>query len=861
MTRKGNESPIFPSEAFSAVDSTLNLPENQIISSGSLSLSIVLAEPVLYLRGFSPEEYMEKPPTMLRGSLIVRVLKQTKIKSIELTFKGIARTEWPEGIPPKKAETSESHEIYHHQWPFFMAGVGMSTYSSGANMIKLHKDGHVAWERTHPTNDSSSSLNSIFGIHRETMGHRRNNSGPDIASSSQSVEQRRPRSGTESSDTSERSAKGVRALAGKLRRAASPGPSFSKEPFLHTLNLAPRRSFSKEEPVDLDTSSKGYRSFEPGEYYYNFELPLPQSIPESMEANFGSVHYTLEASVERPGAFRNKVTGTKEVILVRCPADNNIEVNEPIAIQKQWEDQLDYEIVISGKAFPIGTKIPMAFKLTPLAKISLHRIRVFITENNEYYCNHKRVHRIEPTRRFLIEEKLSKEGMQGNLLTELASGIEVNGDTILSSAELELDSLIPETFPKKKDILHPNSTYELIQINHWIKIVLRISRPDPTPNAEPGKRKHYEISIDSPIHLLDKKCTNANVYLPEYIDPVSRRASTATHRAIPAGSQAEPRPIHFLRKPSIAPPPFNADTPPPPEDPDAPPDYTIATQDESDSYFERFQKYKLQREKSHEEREMKRKAESQRRPSTIIEGHPTSQGRSQRVGPSSSAAAVVAASSASSISFASAVRAQPSDLGSSVSLSSTNSGASSSSGSTSMLNTSMFASSSRATNTSNSMSPAAPSTFLNSSQARNGSLVSVDITDQSIEADSEDPLSPSIRAQSTIPQTSSSSSNSGLFTSSQFPQSPRSSRPTTTSTGVDTESDIDPLVSPSSSVSETADPDELMPKLYLNSSIDGTPLLQADSSRPRLESTTDLGMYNADEDQASVASMNSLWIT
>ena len=69
----GNLSPIFPTEAFSQVDSSLKLPENELISAGSVSLSIVLAEPVIYLRGFSPEECTERPPSLLRGTLIVKV--------------------------------------------------------------------------------------------------------------------------------------------------------------------------------------------------------------------------------------------------------------------------------------------------------------------------------------------------------------------------------------------------------------------------------------------------------------------------------------------------------------------------------------------------------------------------------------------------------------------------------------------------------------------------------------------------------------------------------------------------------------------------------------------------------------------
>jgi len=57
---------------------------------------------------------------------------------------------------------------------------------------------------------------------------------------------------------------------------------------------------------------------------------------------------------------------------------------EPIFISRYWEDQLHYNIIIAGKSFPIGGRMPIAFKLTPLAKAQVHKLKVFVTENIEY---------------------------------------------------------------------------------------------------------------------------------------------------------------------------------------------------------------------------------------------------------------------------------------------------------------------------------------------------------------------------------------------------------------------------------------------------------------------------------------------
>lgn len=135
---------------------------------------------------------------------------------------------------------------------------------------------------------------------------------------------------------------------------------------------------------------------------------------------------------------------------------------------------------------------------------------------------------------------------------------------------------------------------------------MRISRED---NENPGKRRHFEISIDSPISILSCRATQANLALPEYsgrnadivgLQRVCGCPNAATSNSSPASSSgsvptldslngldalenaipslARPpqahlstnaaagvqRPIHMLRNPSYNPPAFDAEEPPPP---------------------------------------------------------------------------------------------------------------------------------------------------------------------------------------------------------------------------------------------------------------------------------------------------------
>ena len=139
---------------------------------------------------------------------------------------------------------------------------------------------------------------------------------------------------------------------------------------------------------------------------------------------------------------------------------------------------------------------------------------------------------------------------------------------------------------------------------------MRLSKPD---QNDPTRRRHFEISIDSPFHILSCRATQANTALPAYSSPqvathgsqlyecgcpgaAPRRNSPSSFvptlnslngaRASAANQEGEiqspglahpqqahiggptahavQRPIHLLRIPSFNPPAFEDEEPPPP---------------------------------------------------------------------------------------------------------------------------------------------------------------------------------------------------------------------------------------------------------------------------------------------------------
>jgi arrestin-related trafficking adapter 3/6 len=573
--------------------------EKPIATGNGLSISISLAEPVLYLQGFDQNDSTSGTTTMLRGSLHLHVTKQAKLKSISLNFRGKSETEWPEGIPPRRTEFRDAETIMNHTWPFFNAQFPNAEHSHCADIVHLSK-------------------------------------GPTISTKEL----------------------GVTASSFDLfQRTASPRPNVtSREAKRLSLQLNQSRSLGRGESINggPTVAQKGFKVFHPGDYVYNFELPVDSRLPESINVELGNVKYELEALVERSGAFRANLVGTKELTMIRAPAEGSLEQIEPIAISRNWEDQLHYDIVISGKSFPLGASVPIAFKLTPLAKVQCHRIKVFITENIQYFTANKRVHRLEPTRKVQLFEKRadgpSISAYPGSSVRVTAGGgiawdhreaaargeedvprdpINLLGNLDYDSAsigptEMEFTVKLPSCHEMndriKSERIHFDTTYQNIQVNHWIKIVMRLSRPDENDST---KRRHFEISIDSPFHILSCRATAANTSLPAYTTgrvPATpadefdcgcpgaavKRRNTATAN-IPATNSSTtsvdslqaapmrswtnnsggltapslahvhdpssgvqdpnsgaPRPIHLLRNPSFNPPPFSEEEPPPP---------------------------------------------------------------------------------------------------------------------------------------------------------------------------------------------------------------------------------------------------------------------------------------------------------
>ncbi|RAL68562.1 hypothetical protein DID88_007287 [Monilinia fructigena] len=521
--------------------------EKPVASGNGVSVYIPFAEPIVYLTGLDHDgttRNSDSPNSIgiLRGKVRLNVTKSAKIKAITLTFKGRARTEWPEGVPPAKTETFQEESLRTQVLPFFNA---------------LYEGSEVG-----------------YGTHCNYY--------------------LRDKSGTTTITPLDLPSSGISTLL---------GARISKRE-IHLTAPRPNRKVTK--------------TFHPGVYEYTFEIPIDSNCPETTKLPSASITWQVEALIERAGAFRANLFGVKEVPVIRTPNIESLELVEPISINRNWDDQLHYDIMISGKSFPIGSKIPIAFKLTPLAKVQIHK------DQNLRACDCTKGERERVARRLGREVEPLPEGSP-NLLGDLDLGL----DHFAGPTELEMSVQLPTCEMMEKDKskrIHHDCSWKNVRVHHWFKIAMRISRKDPD-DPTGTKRRHFEISIDSPFTILSCQASQPQMALPAYYDlggPNIRsqgerlcgcpNAASVENNAVTSASgttslddmrqsfahlvmnTAVQRPIHMLRNPSFAAPDYEAEESPPPMPTSTPPpmyDHVVGTPsvDGLADYFTRLADY------------------------------------------------------------------------------------------------------------------------------------------------------------------------------------------------------------------------------------------------------------------------------
>ncbi|KAI0827960.1 hypothetical protein BC628DRAFT_1317081 [Trametes gibbosa] len=318
----------------------------------------------------------------------------------------------------------------------------------------------------------------------------------------------------------------------------------------------------------------GWKEFRRGVYTYPVSFAIPANSPPSLNVDYGSVVWKLKAVVHRPGAFKAKLQTSQDIIVVTTPCEDDTEESESIIVERQWDTQMQYLIAISGRSFPLGCTVPISITFMPWTKMKIHRVSVLIEERVDYWTQFKRISRTDPiSRASLLALKYPKKDGPPILpllsddpdafrQSPLADIIGENDD--LGDIVSNLMGPGPWTIrknlqlPKPGDMLHTTNKNRRsnISVSHMLKIIFRVERGDDhAVDPHTGKRKLFDIVVQTPVHILSHLCNQDYISLPPYSQlPDPANALATSHPALSVLSDGDvfigPGPVPFIALPS-----------------------------------------------------------------------------------------------------------------------------------------------------------------------------------------------------------------------------------------------------------------------------------------------------------------------
>ncbi|KAF8070739.1 hypothetical protein FPV67DRAFT_1041012 [Lyophyllum atratum] len=319
---------------------------------------------------------------------------------------------------------------------------------------------------------------------------------------------------------------------------------------------------------DETPAENGWKEFKKGTYTYPISFSIPSNSPPTLRCNYGTVTWRLRATVHRPGAFKAKLAASREVIVITCPTEDDTENTENIIVERHWDQQLQYLISVSGRSFYIGGTVPITFTLMPLSKMKVHRISVFIEERIDYYTHMKRIARTDPPTHIALLS-IKEQGKHGGHILPLDSDdVDAFRNSSLFAlvtpdddpSEMASSLMGPGPWNFHQDLQLPTSCSVMritnknrrsnVVITHQLKCVMRVERGDDLHlDPKTGKRKLFDIVIQTPIHILSCRCNPEWSSLPRYSESFED-TSTVVPRCPCDVRRAEEARIRSIMRPS-----------------------------------------------------------------------------------------------------------------------------------------------------------------------------------------------------------------------------------------------------------------------------------------------------------------------
>jgi len=197
--------------------------------------------------------------------------------------------------------------------------------------------------------------------------------------------------------------------------------------------------------------------------------------------------------------------------------------------------------------------------MLPMAKMKVHRISVILEERTDYFTGTKRIARTDPIQRIALLSLKSENKDGGAILPLISDDPEafkrspfysaMNPEDDPSSVAASLMGPGPWAF--HHELRLPNSCTQLnfsnqnrrayILITHNLKVIFRVERGDDEfVDQKSGKRKLFDIVVQTPVHILSCRCNPEWMSLPRYTE-LLRDDCAAAPPSCPCGVKVRSR--------------------------------------------------------------------------------------------------------------------------------------------------------------------------------------------------------------------------------------------------------------------------------------------------------------------------------
>lgn len=194
-----------------------------------------------------------------------------------------------------------------------------------------------------------------------------------------------------------------------------------------------------------------------GKYNWVFELMLPGDLPQTLDSDVGSVSYRLKATVERTAFVQNTVK-KKVIKVLRSVLPSEFELIQSLEIHNTWAEKMVYDISVPSKLYAFNDKIPITFKILPIAsQLKVHALMASIKEYCTYTAN-------DHTK---TDTRIIRLIRQDNPFIE---PISVERPTWEKTLSLEV--------PSKSPMVFADADSDMIRIRHRLKFVISLVNAD-----------------------------------------------------------------------------------------------------------------------------------------------------------------------------------------------------------------------------------------------------------------------------------------------------------------------------------------------------------------------------------------------